>query len=58
MKMLIGTNLPIFGDETRPAVTLRLQNMRKPISILTGLDYWLDNLILNIPELHMCRFAL
>lgn len=28
--------------------------MRKPISILTGLDYWLDNVICNIPELHMC----
>ena len=54
MKMLIGSNLPIFGDETRPAVTLRLRDMRKPISILTGLDYWLDNLICNIPELHMC----
>jgi hypothetical protein len=54
IKMLIGSNCPIFGDETRPAVTLRLRDMRKPISILTGLDYWLDNLICNIPELHMC----
>lgn len=54
IKMLIGSNLPIFGDENRPAITLRLRDMRKPISILTGLDYWLDNLICNIPELHMC----
>ena len=26
----------------------------KPISILTGLDYWLDNLMCNVPELAMC----
>lgn len=54
MKLLIGSNLPIFGDATRPAITLRLRDMRKPISILTGLDYWLDNLMCQIPELHMC----
>ena len=28
--------------------------MRKPINILTGLDYWLDNLMCNVPELAMC----
>ena len=25
-----------------------------PINVLTGLDYWLDNLMCNVPEVAMC----
>ncbi|XP_026677661.1 erythroid differentiation-related factor 1-like [Diaphorina citri] len=28
--------------------------MKKPINVLTGLDYWLDNLMCNVPEVAMC----
>ena len=28
--------------------------MRKPINVLTGMDYWLDNLMCNVPEMAMC----
>ena len=28
--------------------------MNKPINVLTGIDYWLDNLMCNVPELAMC----
>ena len=28
--------------------------MNKPISVLTGIDYWLDNLMCNVPEVAMC----
>lgn len=28
--------------------------MAKPISVLTGIDYWLDNLMSNVPEVVMC----
>lgn len=28
--------------------------MNQPINILTGIDYWLDNLMTNVPEVHMC----
>lgn len=52
--MLIGTDMPIFGGGTHPCVSLRLRDKNKPISILTGLDYWLDNLMCNVPEVVMC----
>ena len=36
MKMLIGSDLPIFGDEKHPAVSLRLRyDKNKPLCIQT-----------------------
>ncbi len=52
--MLIGTDMPIFGGGTHPCLSLRLRDMSKPINVLTGLDYWLDNLMCNVPEVVMC----
>jgi hypothetical protein len=54
IRMCIGSNMPIFGDADHPCVSLRLQPYNKPISILTGLDYWLDNLMCQVPEVLMC----
>ncbi|KAJ9579565.1 hypothetical protein L9F63_004750 [Diploptera punctata] len=54
IQMLIGTDMPIFGGATHPCISLRLRDMAKPISVLTGIDYWLDNLMCNVPELVMC----
>ncbi|XP_041985240.1 erythroid differentiation-related factor 1 [Aricia agestis] len=54
IRMLIGSNLPIFGDEDRPCISLRLRDAREPINVLTGIDYWLDNLMCNVPEVLMC----
>ena len=33
---------------------LILRDMQTPINVLTGLDYWLDNLMSNVPEVAMC----
>lgn len=52
--MLIGTDMPIFGGGTHPCISLRLNEMNKPINVLTGIDYWLDNLMSNVPEVVMC----
>ena len=38
IRMLIGSDMPIFGDKDHPSVSLRLHNAEKPIHILTGLD--------------------
>ncbi|CAH2059085.1 unnamed protein product, partial [Iphiclides podalirius] len=54
IRMLVGSDLPIFGDKDRPCVSLRLRDMREPINVLTGIDYWLDNLMCNVPEVLMC----
>lgn len=54
LKMLIGSDMPIFGDKDHPSVSLKLVNLKKPINILTGLDYWLDNLMCQVPEVLMC----
>ena len=54
IRMLVASNMPIFGDPNHPAVSLRLHDMKKPINVLTGLDYWLDNLMSSVPEVVMC----
>lgn len=54
IEMLLGTDMPIFGGGTHPCISLRLNDMNKPISVLTGIDYWLDNLMSNVPEVVMC----
>lgn len=46
--------MPIFGGGTHPCISLRLRDMTKPINVLTGIDYWLDNLMSNVPEVVMC----
>lgn len=54
IKMLLGSDMPIFGDQSHPAVSLKLHDMSAPINVLTGLDYWLDNLMCSVPEVIMC----
>lgn len=54
IRMLIGTDMAIFGGSNRPCISLRLRDMHQPINILTGIDYWLDNLMCNVPEVAMC----
>lgn len=54
IQMLLGTDMPIFGGQTHPCISLRLRDATKPINVLTGIDYWLDNLMCNVPEVVMC----
>ncbi|KAK3095461.1 hypothetical protein FSP39_014975 [Pinctada imbricata] len=55
LQMLIGTDLPILRRGSNcPCVSLRLRDMNTPINVLTGLDYWLDNLMCDVPEVAMC----
>lgn len=54
IRMLIGTDMAIFGGNSRPCISLRLRDTTQPINVLTGIDYWLDNLMCNVPEVVMC----
>uniref|UniRef100_A0A2S2PJZ7 Erythroid differentiation-related factor 1 n=1 Tax=Schizaphis graminum TaxID=13262 RepID=A0A2S2PJZ7_SCHGA len=54
LKLLNGTDLPIFGGDTYPCLSLQLRSMKEPIRVLSGIDYWLDNLMAYVPEVTMC----
>ena len=54
MKILVGSDLPVFSTGNNPCFSLRLCETSKPINVITGLDYWLDNLMCNVPEVLMC----
>lgn len=43
-KMLIGTDMAIFGGSTRPCISLRLRDMRQPINVLTGNKHYPNEL--------------
>ena len=51
--VLVGSDIPIFGNSNHPAVTLRLSE-KQEINVLTGIDYWLENLMFSVPEVIMC----
>eukprot|EP00102_Acyrthosiphon_pisum_P019007 XP_016656217.1 PREDICTED: uncharacterized protein LOC100569960 [Acyrthosiphon pisum] len=54
LKMLIGTDLPVFENGNNSSLSSRLRDMSKPLSMSTGIDYWLDNLMCDIPETELC----
>jgi len=47
-------HMPIFDDQTHPCISLWLRDITKAINVLTGIDYWLDNLMCNVLEVVMC----
>ena len=53
LSFLCGSDIPIFGNKNHPAVTLKLTD-KQEINVLTGIDYWLENLMFSVPEVVMC----
>ena len=49
LSFLCGSDIPIFGNKNHPAVTLKLSD-KQEINVLTGIDYWLENLMFSVPE--------
>ncbi|VDM74810.1 unnamed protein product [Strongylus vulgaris] len=49
-RMLVDVDLPIFGGGRFPSVSIHLSEETKPISVLTGMDIMLDQLMCNLSE--------
>ena len=51
IRMLIGSDMQIFGNSSRPCISLRLRDMKKPINILTGKTFAIRTLSIKFQRI-------
>ena len=44
----------VFSSSEHESISLRLCDMARPVTPLAILDFWLDNMLANIPALAVC----
>ncbi|KAL7667513.1 hypothetical protein ACOME3_007478 [Neoechinorhynchus agilis] len=54
IRMLVESSLPMFGTAKHPLINLQLNDVHEPVTVLTGLNCLLDDLLGDVPELAMC----
>lgn len=54
IRLLVGSDLAIFGSPSHPCISLRLQDNSQPLDVPTGIDLWLDNMLNDVEEVAVC----
>ena len=54
MDMLLGSDVLVFSDEDHPSFTVHLQDAKKRFTSIACLDFWLENVLANVPETAIC----
>ena len=53
MNLIVGSNLQVFRSPKYPAISLRLQDLERPLTAERCLGYYLENKMADVPILMM-----